>query len=75
MVIGLKAYSKYVTMGLVYVSNEKTIIEAMKLVRHFNKVFAFHCDDPDIIKMEGFSIRAEVEYIKKLSALPEKSLV
>jgi dihydroorotase-like cyclic amidohydrolase len=74
-VVGIKIYpidaaGKSVTTGsLIGVAHDETIVALMKLTRNANKAVAVHCDDPVIIKAEGHSIRAEVEYVKKIIRL------
>jgi dihydroorotase len=75
LVVGLKDYpvdakGKSVTTGSsIGVARDETIISLMKFVREANKALAIHCDDPQIIKSEGYTIRAEVEYLKKIIRL------
>ena len=76
-VVGLKAYpkgksGKMVTTGSCGVSKESTIFKGMKLTREYNKVFAVHSDDPDIIAQEGNTIKAEIEYARKIIRLASK---
>ncbi|MDD4901670.1 MAG: dihydroorotase family protein [Patescibacteria group bacterium] len=65
-VVGLKIYpwgnGKPVTTGTCGVANPATIIAAMRLAKAKDKVVEVHCDDPEIIAAEGYTIRAEVEY-------------
>lgn len=71
-VIGIKVYpidkeGKSVTTGShIGVANDDTIFDFLRLVREKNKVIAFHCDDPSVIKEEGYTIRAETEYVKRV---------
>ena len=70
-VVGLKNYPKgedieSVTTGKIGVMYDSTILLGMKLCRDADKVFAAHCDDPKIIAIEGNTIKAEVEYVKKI---------
>jgi dihydroorotase len=59
-----------VTTGTCGVMYPATILAAMKMCLAKNKVLEVHCDDPKIIaKDKGFSIRAEVEYVKMIIAL------
>ena len=74
-VIGIKVYpinkeGKSVTTGShIGVANDDTIFNLLRLVREKNKVIAFHCDDPSIIKEEGYTIRAETEYVKRVFSI------
>lgn len=73
-VVGLKDYPKKkdgesVTTGKIGVMYDSTILLGMKLCRDFDKVFAAHCDDPEIIAIEGNTIKAEVEYVKRIISL------
>ncbi len=75
-VVGIKDYpigeeGKSVTTGShIGVANDDTIFDLLRLVREKNKVIAFHCDDPSIIKEEGkHTIRAETEYIKRVLSI------
>ena len=73
-VVGLKDYpkdkdGKIVTIGRIGVMYDSTILSGMKLCRDADKVFAAHCDDPIIIAKEGNTIKAEVEYVKKIIRL------
>lgn len=68
-VIGLKIYplsrnGKAVTTGTIGVAKFSTIVKAMTLARDAGKTVAVHGDHPGIIKAEGHTIRAEVEYDK-----------
>lgn len=70
-VVGLKIYPKKkngqsVTTGIIGVTEEETIPEAMRLVKKYGKALAIHCDDPDIILKKGYVIEAEVEYVRKI---------
>jgi dihydroorotase len=47
----------------------ETILGAMQLAREKNKALEVHADDPKIIAVEGYTIRAEVEYDKMIIAL------
>jgi dihydroorotase-like cyclic amidohydrolase len=67
--IGLKIYplsssGKAVTTGKIGVAKFETIVKAMSLAKKMGKLVAVHCDHPDIIEAEGYTIRAEVEYVK-----------
>jgi len=74
-VVGIKVYpidkeGKSVTIGShIGVANDNTIFNLLWLVREKNKVMAFHCDDPSIIKEEGYTIRAEAEYVKRVLSI------
>ncbi|MDD4332642.1 MAG: dihydroorotase family protein [Patescibacteria group bacterium] len=74
-VIGAKIYprdeaGKSVTTGSqIGVARDKTITSILKLARAAGKVVAVHCDDPKIIVSEGYTIRAEVEYVRKIIRL------
>lgn len=68
-IIGLKIYplsssGKTVTTGTIGVAKVKTIVEALALAKKNGKPVAVHCDHPKIIKSEGYTIRAETEYVK-----------
>jgi dihydroorotase len=71
-VAGVKFYPKKsdgssVTTGTgIGVSRGSSIFSHLTLTRAADKVGAFHCDDPDIISVEGNTKRAEIEYVKKV---------
>ncbi len=58
-VIGLKIFSHIVRLT-------ETIIGAMQAAKTANKAVEVHCDDQEIIASEGYSIRAEVEYVRMI---------
>jgi dihydroorotase-like cyclic amidohydrolase len=64
-VIGLKDYplsadGKTVTTGTIGVSKQETRLAGLRLVTKYNKVYARHCDNPEVIAREGHTIKAEV---------------
>jgi dihydroorotase len=71
---GIKVYPKSkkgetVTTGTIGVSNDLTIVNLLNLSEYTGKPVAFHCDDPEIIAQEGYTIRAEVTYVEKILEL------
>lgn len=56
-VVGIKIYSEIV-------HSARQILKFMKLCAKAGKPIAFHCDHPLIIAKEGYSKKAEVEYVR-----------
>jgi len=64
-VIGLKIYGPEI-------KNFETLLWAITLCWKARKVLAVHCDDPLIIEEEGYSKRAEIEYVRTIISLAER---
>lgn len=76
-VVGLKDYplsktGQTVTTGAVGVSDSGVRFKAMQLVRKHRKVYARHCDNPEIIAAEGNSINAELTDVADTILIAEK---
>jgi dihydroorotase len=56
-VVGLKVYSNIIF-------STRQILKLMRLCARAGKPIAFHCDHPMIIAKEGYSKKAEVEYVR-----------
>jgi dihydroorotase-like cyclic amidohydrolase len=70
-VIGLKVYPKSksgasVTTGTIGVAEDVVLLNTLNLSERHNKAVAFHCDDPEIIALEGNTIWAESAYVEKI---------
>ncbi|OGI26016.1 MAG: hypothetical protein A3J76_05265 [Candidatus Moranbacteria bacterium RBG_13_45_13] len=70
-VVSIKVYplgksGETVTTGTIGVADDITILKLLNLSEISGKPVAFHCDDPEIISLEGNTIRAEVSYVKKI---------
>jgi len=70
-VVGIKIYplgksGKTVTTGTIGVAKNIMILHLLNLSEISGKLIAFHCDDPEIIVLEGNTIRAEAAYVEKI---------
>jgi dihydroorotase-like cyclic amidohydrolase len=76
--VGLKIYpksksGKLVTTGSIGVADSRTIFKALQIARKYNKVVAFHPEDPEIIERDGkHSRRSEFEYVRFVLENAEK---
>jgi len=73
-VIGLKDYplsadGKTVTTGTIGVCRRETRLAGLRLTKKYGKVYARHCDNPEIIAIEGNSINAEVADVEDMISL------
>ena len=73
-VIGLKDYplsadGKTVTTGTIGVSKRETRLAGLRLVKKYKKVYARHCDNPEVIAREGYTINAEATDVKDMISL------
>jgi len=73
-VVGLKDYplsadGKTVTTGTIGVSHRETRLAGLSLVRKYDKAYARHCDNPEIITQEGPTIDAEATDVEDMISL------
>lgn len=73
-VVGLKDYplgedGKTVTTGTIGVSRRETRLAGLSLVKKYDKVYARHNDNPEIIAREGHTINAETTDVEDTISL------
>jgi dihydroorotase-like cyclic amidohydrolase len=83
-VIGLKDYplslsGKTVTTGTSGVFHRETRLAGLRLVDQHSKVYTRHCDNPEIIAREGYTINAEVADVEDMisiaSEVPDATII
>jgi len=70
-VIGIKVYPKAksgetVTTGTIGVSDDTVMSMIISECASVGKAAAFHCDDPEIIQLDGYTKEAEYKYVAKI---------